>query len=130
VRPTLLIALCAIALGLGSCGGNPSFECGTLEVVLKGVESGQELRYPMGGWHEARTGYDLVRVRLEPRQGERNPAECDLALGDAQGNRFEPVTSWWQLTGPGVLVWEFEVPDTTSGLQLLLPDGTRVDLDL
>ncbi|HAX81826.1 MAG TPA: hypothetical protein DCY40_04585 [Actinobacteria bacterium] len=130
MRPTLLIALCGIALGLGSCGGDPSFECGTLEVVLTRVESGQELRYPMGGWHEARTGYDLVRVRLEPPQGERNPAKCDLALGDAQGNRFEPVTSWWQLTGPGVLVWEFEVPDTASGLHLLLPDGTRVDLDL
>lgn len=130
MRPTLLVALLGIVLSLSGCGGDPSFVCGTMRVVLKGVESGQELRHPMGGWDQARAGYELIRVTLEPPQGERDPAECDLALGDDDENRYEPVTNWWQLTGPGVLVWEFEVPDTASALRLLLPDGTRIDLDL
>jgi len=130
VKPALLAAVCAMALSLASCQAEASFECGAMPLVLKGVESGQELRYPIGGWHEARAGYELVRVSLEPPEGERNPARCPLALEDDQGNRFEPVTSWWQLTGPGMLMWEFEVPDTASGLHLLLPDGAHVDLDL
>jgi hypothetical protein len=124
------VILCGVLSGLTACGGSRSFECEGIRAVVTGVDSADAFTDPVGSSNQARPGFRLVQVVMEPSQGETSLSWCELALSDTQGNRYEPISKAWQLIGHGEYVWIYEVPDTASGFRLVLPDGEQVDLGL
>jgi hypothetical protein len=84
------------------------------------------------GGHVAKPGFQFVELIADVSQGESaaKVSEWAVTLQDSTGKTYEVVVFAWGvfLGGANKVRWTFVIPENASQLELILPDGSMVDL--